>query len=197
MSISNFGAAGAKPGVCTSTTRPSTPYTGQIIFEVDTGYLRVWDGAAWDYLSQSQNDTTNFPVNTIGAGTAYTPTFSDFTLGNGTADFRYTRAQKFVFVRGRISCGSTTAFTGVLKLTLPFNTAVNIDNTPLGVVWFFDVSVGLQVYGPVSTVTNNRVMLNAYSAGGTYVGIAYTGVGVPFTIASGDVMEITFSYEAA
>lgn len=46
---------GLRPGVCTSTTRPTTPYTGQIIYETDTGYLRVWDGSAWDYLSQKQD----------------------------------------------------------------------------------------------------------------------------------------------
>lgn len=56
MAISS-NATGLRPGVCTSTTRPTTPYTGQIIYETDTGYLRVWDGSAWDYLSQSQNDT--------------------------------------------------------------------------------------------------------------------------------------------
>ncbi len=48
---------GLRPGVCTSTTRPTTPYTGQVIYETDTGYLRVWDGSAWDYLSQKQDDT--------------------------------------------------------------------------------------------------------------------------------------------
>lgn len=56
MSISSK-ATGLRPGVCTSTTRPTAPYTGQIIFETDTGYLRVWDGSAWDYLSQKQDDT--------------------------------------------------------------------------------------------------------------------------------------------
>lgn len=56
MSISS-NATGLRPGVCTSTTRPTNPYTGQIIYETDTGYLRVWDGSAWDYLSQKQDDT--------------------------------------------------------------------------------------------------------------------------------------------
>lgn len=33
--------------ICTSTTRPSTPWSGQSIFETDTGSSFVWDGAAW------------------------------------------------------------------------------------------------------------------------------------------------------
>jgi hypothetical protein len=59
MSLSNL-ATGLRPGVCTSTTRPGSPYTGQVIYETDTGYLRVWDGAAWDYLSKSQDGSTWF-----------------------------------------------------------------------------------------------------------------------------------------
>jgi hypothetical protein len=33
--------------VCTSGTRPSTPYAGQIIYETNTRLLRMWDGSDW------------------------------------------------------------------------------------------------------------------------------------------------------
>lgn len=33
--------------VCTSSTRPGTPFTGQLIFETDTKVYRIWDAAAW------------------------------------------------------------------------------------------------------------------------------------------------------
>jgi hypothetical protein len=38
--------------VVTSTTRPATPWNGQIIFETDTNYTLVWDsaGAAWKQI---------------------------------------------------------------------------------------------------------------------------------------------------
>jgi len=36
-----------KPGVCTSTTRPSNPYEGQFIYETDTNALLVYDGSSW------------------------------------------------------------------------------------------------------------------------------------------------------
>ena len=36
-----------KPGVCTSTTRPSVPYDGQMIYETDTNLVKVYEGAAW------------------------------------------------------------------------------------------------------------------------------------------------------
>lgn len=34
-------------GVCTSTTRPESPYIGQVIFETDTQLLKVWLGSGW------------------------------------------------------------------------------------------------------------------------------------------------------
>jgi hypothetical protein len=34
-------------GVCTSSTRPESPYLGQFIYETDTQLLRVWLGSAW------------------------------------------------------------------------------------------------------------------------------------------------------
>jgi hypothetical protein len=34
-------------GVCTSSTRPESPYLGQVIYETDTQLLKVWLGSAW------------------------------------------------------------------------------------------------------------------------------------------------------
>jgi hypothetical protein len=36
-----------KPGVCTSTTRPASPYQGQVIYETDTSRTLTWNGTAW------------------------------------------------------------------------------------------------------------------------------------------------------
>ena len=42
-----YGIGSVKPGVCTSTTRPASPFTGQIIYETDTTLAKVWTGSAW------------------------------------------------------------------------------------------------------------------------------------------------------
>ena len=47
MGISGSSQVGIKTGVCTSTTRPSSPYAGQVIFETDTFTVRTWDGTTW------------------------------------------------------------------------------------------------------------------------------------------------------
>lgn len=49
---SNLGYSSiARPGVCTSGTRPASPYQGQVIYETDTGRTLVWNATAWAYLS--------------------------------------------------------------------------------------------------------------------------------------------------
>ena len=53
MGISNFSTSGLKPGVCTSTTRPSAPYEGMMIYETDTDMVALWNGSAWRYIAAS------------------------------------------------------------------------------------------------------------------------------------------------
>jgi len=36
-----------KNGVCTSSTRPQSPYVGQMIYETDTNKLKIWLGSDW------------------------------------------------------------------------------------------------------------------------------------------------------
>lgn len=52
MSISAT-AKGIKPGVCTSTNRPTTPYDGMVIYETDTDRVAVWDGSSWVYKTNA------------------------------------------------------------------------------------------------------------------------------------------------
>jgi len=59
MGISN-SASGFRPGVCTSTTRPVSPFEGQTIYETDTDMLALWNGSAWRYVAST--NTTNGTV---------------------------------------------------------------------------------------------------------------------------------------
>lgn len=52
MAISN-SASGFRPGVCTSTTRPQSPYNGFVIYETDTKQTLVWQGSAWVMLTDA------------------------------------------------------------------------------------------------------------------------------------------------
>jgi len=53
MGLSNYlpTSAIARPGVCTSTTKPASPYEGQVIYTTDTDLLQIWNGTAWRTLA--------------------------------------------------------------------------------------------------------------------------------------------------
>jgi hypothetical protein len=80
MAISN-NSTGLRPGVCTSTTRPTAPYEGQMIYETDTNRVLIWDNAAWVMIA----DTDTPPgmqlikTQTIGSGVASVPVTSVFS----------------------------------------------------------------------------------------------------------------------
>lgn len=61
---------GLRPGVCTSTSRPSTPFTGQLIFETDTNRLAVWNGTSWVFLADADTPPGLQLVKTQTIGTA-------------------------------------------------------------------------------------------------------------------------------
>ena len=46
-----------KPGVCTSTTRPASPYDGQVIYETDTDLVQVWNGSEWKSIASTNGAT--------------------------------------------------------------------------------------------------------------------------------------------
>ena len=77
MAISN-NSTGLRPGVCTSTTRPTAPYEGQMIYETDTDMVAIWNGSAWRYLAATT--PTNGTVLQIVTGTTTTQT----STGSGT-----------------------------------------------------------------------------------------------------------------
>lgn len=50
MSVSNL-STGLRPGVCLSTSRPTAPYEGQMIYETDTDLTYIYGGSAWQQVS--------------------------------------------------------------------------------------------------------------------------------------------------
>lgn len=61
-----------------------------------------------------------------GVWQTYSPTITNFTLGNGTITYcKYTRVGKNVNYKGRFVYGSTSSFTGVATISLPVNAAAD------------------------------------------------------------------------
>ena len=42
--------------ICTSATRPSGPYTGQMIYETDTKNFFIYDGGTWVSVGSAEDE---------------------------------------------------------------------------------------------------------------------------------------------
>lgn len=83
MGISNL-STGLRPGVCTSTTRPSTPFEGQMIYETDTNRVLVYEGAAWVMIADTDTPPGMVLIKTQTIGT----TVASITVTNAfSTDF--------------------------------------------------------------------------------------------------------------
>ena len=185
MAINSL-STGWRPGVCTSSTRPTAPYEGQVIYETDTDKTLVWNGSAWLYLSTPQ---TTEP----GAYQSYTPTWTSLTVGNGTQAFSYTQVNKMVHVFGRITFGSTTSISSTPLFTLPVNRA-DANLAVLGTATLGDSGTGTYAGYPLSTAANNCYMFRIdHTVGATVLEGAVTATS-PFTWVTNDFIQINLMY---
>jgi hypothetical protein len=104
MAISS-NPTGLRPGVCSSTTRPTAPYEGQMIYETDTNRVLVWDNAAWVMIA----DTDEPP----GLQLISSSTFSDQSFVE-TTGFSSTYEWYQINFSGLKTTSGSTTITGVL-----------------------------------------------------------------------------------
>ena len=74
-----------KPGVVTSSTRPSSPFVGQLIYETDTNRLAAYNGSAW--ITQNGGLTPIVPTSvTVSGGSAsYSSITGKITAASATS----------------------------------------------------------------------------------------------------------------
>ena len=165
--------------VCTSTTRPSAPTAGQLVFETDTGNVMLYTGAAWTRTGGS------------GAWTSYTPTWSG-TLGNGTLTGAYQRFGRTIHFRVKVLFGSTTTVGGNQQFTLPFLPNADYgDGARIGNAGGLDA--GVAAYSGSARMTGvsttNFLLQNEN-------GTAWSST-VPWTVGTSDTIYANGTYEAA
>ena len=76
-----------QPGVCTSTTRPATPFEGQAIFETDTDRMLIWSGSAWIEVSSMLTKAPRGVVARAVSSTNYVLTSSTVVATGMTVTF--------------------------------------------------------------------------------------------------------------
>jgi hypothetical protein len=139
-------------------------------------------------------------MNGIGETSTFTPSITNFTLGNGTAVGRFVRVNKLVYFRVGISFGSTTSIgAGAKDLTLPIaaTNVATLDGLNI-LVHYYDLNLSIGVFNqPAICIGTTAVRLGANNVAGTYESFTDLSSTVPFTWATGDVLNIAGTYEVA
>lgn len=106
----------ARPGVCTSSTRPASPYEGQVIYTTDTDLLQIWNGSAWRtiaFATPSNGGILQVVTNSTTSGTSRsTTTYADTNL-SATITPTSTSSKILVNVYQQIYIDSATTSSGI------------------------------------------------------------------------------------
>jgi hypothetical protein len=137
-------------------------------------------GLAW------KSSATRYPW------TAYTPSISNFTIGNGTLTARYQQIGKTVNVSVVFVLGSTSAISTTPFFSLPVTAAAN----GLSITGRL-TDVGIKDYQGFGLLNTTTVFLFTIGTTATYAGAENLTSTAPFTWATGDFFAFQFSYEAA
>jgi hypothetical protein len=128
---------------------------------------------------------------------AFTPTYVNFTLGNGTVVARKATSNDFEAIIIIITFGSTSSVSGALFIDAPTVGSIDYEFIPF-TSFMYDLSAGLSYSGIGATGSsggNIRLAPGAGGAGGTYLTRNLVTSTVPFTWATGDVLSISAFYE--
>lgn len=88
MAISNL-SSGFRPGViANSSQRPSSPYTGQMVFQTDTNQMLIWTGTAWVMIADTDqppglqliSTTTVSPQSSITVDNVFSSEFENYRI---------------------------------------------------------------------------------------------------------------------
>lgn len=95
-----------RPGVCTSSTRPASPFEGQVIYETDTDLVSVYNGSAWKSIGRvtaSTNGSILQVVQTVKTNTFDTTSTSFTDITGLTATITPTASSSKVLILAQVS----------------------------------------------------------------------------------------------
>ena len=156
MTISN-NASALRPGVCTSSTRPTTPYEGQYIHETDTDKILFWNGstwyAPWDTAWGIILNKTETSTNVSFASETTTLTTASFTAVAN-------RSYKITYSEPSISLvsGTVNGVASIIRLTNISGTVLYIQDAVTANMSLTNASV---FFSFITTLSAGSTILNA------------------------------------
>jgi len=182
---------------------------GDVIYATGSGAVtRLGIGTNGQVLTVASGVPSWATGGGFGTITAYTPTWTGITIGNGTfQNVGYSTSGDLVWYSGQFIWGSTTSATGVFKLSLPVNglgTATGVDGRQpaqnFGALcqsstgYIYNFAVTLQNASPATTFNLQSLLTNS-----TYLQnqVQYLQNTVPITYATNDCIAWNFFYRKA
>ena len=140
---------------------------------------------------------------TVSAGsgsawTAWTPTWTNLSLGNGTVVAAYVQIGKTVFCRLSLVFGSTTSVSGLIEFSFPVTKATygGTTQTTLGACRCYDASATTPYNGKISYVSSTVAAVVVDAVSGSQITSPESSATVPFTWTTSDEITAEFFYEA-
>jgi hypothetical protein len=135
----------------------------------------------------------------IGAWTSYTPTWTNFTTGNGVLTHAlYTQIGNLGIVRLKFTLGTTSSASGSVKFSLPFTTAnygAVFQDIGGGIFWDNSATTLYNLKTVWESTTTAAVMVTG--TGGTYGTLNYLDNTIPVTPATSDYIQCWLMVELA
>lgn len=164
---------------CTSSTRPSSPFTGQIAWETDTLSLVQYTGSVWTRIGGH------------GAWTDFTPTLTQIATVTKTVTYaRWMRIGRLITAQCVLTITNAGTAGNPVAVGIPIAPAVTVGNQVIGSFSYQDS--GTAIYsGAAIMASATTVSGQAYNTG------AYIGQQPSFTTANTDIVSYAITYEAA
>jgi len=126
----------------------------------------------------------------LGTATAFTPSWTGFTVGNAIESWYYVQVNDFVFVQGTTELGSTSSVTGSWRMDYPIGspaqTTLYVGN--LGCRGATN-SLGVCQLGV------SQMVFNAYTVSGATVWFDQVDATHPFSWTTGEELRASFMYQ--
>ena len=139
----------------------------------------------------------------IGTYTAYTPTFTNLTVGNGTSTARFSRVNNIVNYFGYFTLGTTSSLSASeAKITLPVTANSiygGINGLIMGDMTAYDASTGTWYKGEVMSIgSTTSGLFRNFLANGVFLNNMSNVITTdPMTWTTSDQLIWNITYEAA
>ena len=132
-------------------------------------------------------------LNAIGTWTAFTPSWNNLTVGNGTQDFAYCLINNVMLLNGSLTLGTTSVMGSNPSFNLPASKTVQ--RPAIAGVVARDSGVATRLFYAVPSAGSTTIAFNYWTPAGTVINASGVSATSPWTWANGDYIRISIVME--